>query len=134
MVDKRNKHISESLRLAEEAQLRMEKLSEEQQQMIAKTRQEQGRILKEAAQARSEILAQAKEDAAARTAEMVEKARVQIENEREAAMRDIRRQVALLSVEVAEKVLRSRLGSGVEQEALIDRLADEAVKSSHKKS
>jgi len=134
MVDKRNKHISESLRLAEEAQLRMEKLSEEQQQMIAKTRQEQGRILKEAAQARSEILAQAKEDAAARTAEMVEKARAQIENEREAAMRDIRRQVALLSVEVAEKVLRSRLGSGVEQEALIDRLADEAVKSSHKES
>jgi F-type H+-transporting ATPase subunit b len=132
MVDKRNEHISESLRLADEARERMEKLSEEQQALIAQTRQEQGRILKEAAQARSEILAQAKADAQAQTAEMVQKAREQIENERETAMRDIRRQVALLSVDVAEKVLRSRLESDSEQQALISRLAAEAETSRSK--
>ena len=97
---------------------------------IAETRQEQGRILKEAAQARAEILAQAKEDAKAQTAEMVSKAREQIENERESALRDIRRQVALLSVDVAEKVLRSKLDSSVEQQKLIDRYVDESRSSS----
>ncbi len=127
MVDKRNEHIDESLRLAEEARARMSKLAEEQEAMIAQTRQEQGRILKEAAQARSEILAQAKADAQAQTAQMVEKAREQIANERETALRDIRRQVALLSVDVAEKVLRAKLEATPEQQALIDRLTDEAV-------
>ena len=127
MVDERNKHIDESLRLAEEAQVRMSKLAEEQAELIAQTRQEQGRILKEAARARSEILAQAKADAQAQTAEMVEKAREQIANERETALRDIRRQVALLSVDVAEKVLRAKLDASPEQQSLIDRLTDEAV-------
>ena len=127
MVDERNKHIDESLKLAEEAQVRMSKLAEEQAELIMQTKQEQGRILKEAAQARSEILAQAKADAQAQTAEMVEKAREQIANERETALRDIRRQVALLSVDVAEKVLRERLAADAEQQALIDRLATEAT-------
>ena len=126
MVDKRNEHISESLRLADEAQARMSRLAEEQEKLIAETRQEQGRILKEAAQARAEILAQAKEDAKAQTAEMVSKAREQIENEREQALRDIRRQVAVLSVDVAEKVLRSKLGNDAEQQKLLARLVDEA--------
>ena len=130
MVDKRNEHIDESLRLAEEARARMSKLAEEQEAMIAQTRQEQGRILKEAAQARSEILEQAKADAQAQTAQMVEKAREQIANERETALRDIRRQVALLSVDVAEKVLRAKLEATPEQQALIDRYVDESRSSS----
>ena len=130
MVDKRNEHISESLRLADEASARMSRLAEEQEKLIAQTRQEQGRILKEAAQARSEILAQAKADAQAQTAEMVEKAREQIASEREQALRDIRRQVALLSVDVAEKVLRARLESGQEQQALIERYVNESRNSS----
>ena len=61
---------------------------------------------------------------------MVSKAREQIENERESALRDIRRQVALLSVDVAEKVLRSKLDSSVEQQKLIDRYVDESRSSS----
>ena len=130
MVDKRNEHISESLRLADEAQARMSRLAEEQEKLIAETRQEQGRILKEAARARSEILAQAKADAQAQTADMVSKAREQIDNEREQALRDIRRQVAVLSVDVAEKVLRARLESDAEQQKLIDRYVDESRSSS----
>lgn len=130
MVDKRNEHISESLRLADEAQVRMSRLAQEQEKLIAETRQEQGRILKEAAQARSEILAQAKADAQAQTAEMVSKAREQIANEREQALRDIRRQVAVLSVDVAEKVLRAKLQNDAAQQELIDRFVDESRSNS----
>ena len=130
MVDERNEHISESLRLADEAQERMSHLAEEQKALIAQTKAEQSRILKEAAQVRSELLAQAKADAAAQTAEMIEKAREQIATEREAALRDMRRQVALLSVDVAEKVLRAKLENNNEQQALIDRFVDESRSSS----
>lgn len=132
MVDKRNEHISESLRLADEARERMSKLAEEQEALLAQTRQEQGRLMKEAAQARAELLSQAKEDARQQAADMIEKARLQIDAEREAAMRDVRRQVALISVEVAEKVLRARLDSNGEQQALLDRLVDESTAGSRK--
>lgn len=127
MVDKRNEHISESLRLADEARERMSKLAEEQEALLAQTRQEQGRLMKEAAQARAELLSQAKEDARQQAADMIEKARLQIDAEREAAMCDVRRQVALISVEVAEKVLRARLDSNGEQQALLNRLIDESA-------
>ena len=79
-----------------------------------------------AAKAREEILAKAKEDAAAQTADMIAKARESIEREREEAMRDIRRQVALLSVEVAEKVIRKDLEANEEQLSLLERLAEES--------
>ena len=73
---------------------------------------------------------EAKEDAKAQTADMVEKAREQIENERETALRDIRRQVALLSVDVAEKVLREKLSNDQAQQALIDRFVNESRSNS----
>ena len=104
----------------------MGELEEEQAAMIRSTRQEQAQILKEAAKAREEILLQAKEDARRETAEMIAAARAQIENERETAMRDLRRQVAVVSVEVAEKVLRDKLRPDSAQQALLDRLVDEA--------
>lgn len=130
MVDERNAHILDSLKLAEEAQKRMQALSEEQAALIRETQQEQARILREAAQARSEILSKAKEEAQEQTAELIGKARERIAAEREDAMRDVRRQVALISVEVAEKVLRAKLSGDEAQQALTDTFADEAEKLS----
>ncbi len=129
MVDKRNRRISDSLRLADEAQERMSHLAEEQARMIDQTRKEQARILREASQARDEIISRARTDAETQTAEMVQKAREQIATEREAALRDLRRQVAMLSVEVAEKVLRQQLEDSDAQHALVDRLSEEASRS-----
>ena len=129
MVDKRNEHIRESLRLAEEARKRMEDLSKEQEALIMETRQEQGRILKEADRARGEIISKAKAEAEAQTAAMIGKAREQIEAERAIAMRQMRRQVALISVEVAGKVLGAKLESDKEQQALVDRFVNEMADS-----
>jgi F-type H+-transporting ATPase subunit b len=58
---------------------------------------------------------------------IVEEARHQIEIEKEDALRDIRRQVALLSVEVSERVLRTTLTNDKEQMAMIDRMLDEVI-------
>ncbi len=125
MVAKRQDRINESIRLAKEAERRYEELSEKQQQMPEEARIEQGRILKEAAKTRDEMVAQARQQASEEASRILEASRVQLEAERESVMRDIRSQVALLSVQVAEKVLRKDLDDGPSQEAFIDRMVDE---------
>lgn len=129
MVEKRSNHIADSLKAAKDAREELAAFSEEQKQMIAATRQEQGRILKEAARTRDDIIAQAKEDASREAAKIIEHARVEIEAERESALRDLRNQVALLSVEVAEKIVRKNLEGAPDQLALVDRLVDEVAKT-----
>ena len=56
----------------------------------------------------------------------------QVETEKECAIRDIRRQVAVLSVGIAEKVMRAKLTDEKEQTELIDRLLDEMIETSKK--
>lgn len=128
-VEDRNRRIADSLQKADEVDRRAAAIASEHEQMIAETRKEQARILKEAAAAREEILSRAKQEAAEETARMIAHAKTAIEAERESAAAELRREVALLSVEVAEKVIRTRLSSDKEQKALIDKLIEEAEKA-----
>ena len=125
-VQDRSDHIADSLKAADEAQAKLANMAKEQAKMIEETRLEQSRILKEASESREKIIAQAKEDAAAEAAKLLDHAKVEIAAERESAIRDIRRQVAMISVEVAEKIVRKDLEEGDGQLALLDRLVDEA--------
>ena len=128
-VDKRSERINESIAKAKEAEDRIARLAEEQARMIEETRLEQSRILKEATETRANILAQAKVDAQEETAKMIGHAKMQIAAERESAIREIRSQVASISVEVAEKIVRKELSEDSEQMALLDRFVDEASKA-----
>ena len=125
MVDKRSERINESIGKAREAERRLEQLSEQQTRMIEETRAEQARILKEASQAKDTLVAQARQQAQDDAAKILEQARTQIAAEKETALRDIRAQVANLSVDVAEKILRERLSSEQAQMDLITRMLDE---------
>lgn len=129
MVQKRSDHIEDSLRKAQEAQTRLEGLAAEQVKMIEQTRQEQRRILKEASDARDNIIASAKQQAQQEAAKIIEHAKTEIAAERETALRDICRQVSLLSVQVAEKIVRKDLETSPEQLSLLDRMVTEASKS-----
>ena len=126
MVDKRSERINESIAKAKEAEQRLAHLADEQAALIEQARQEQGRILREATETREKILSQAREDARQEAVKILQNAKTQIEAERETAIRDIRRQVAMISVEVAEKVVRKDLSDDGEQTALLDRLVQEA--------
>lgn len=128
-VESRSGRIAESLRKADEIEAKEAAIGAEREQMLADTRKEQDAIIRQASAARDEILAKAKEDAAEETAKMIAHARTQIEAERVTAEAELRRQVAILSVEVAEKVIRDRLSSEKEQKALVDRLLEEASKA-----
>lgn len=125
MVRKRNEHINDALKMARAAEQRLGNLAQEQARMIEETRAEQSRILKEAAASRNEIIAQAQEQARDEAARIMAQTKVELEAEKESAMRDIRKQVALLSMSVAEKVLRKDLSREEGQLELIGRLADE---------
>ena len=122
-VEKRAARINDSIKAAKEAEERLRCLAEEQSRMIEETRQEQSRILKEAAASRDNIIEQAKEQARDEASRILDQARTQIAAEKESALRDVRKEVAMLSVNVAEKVLRQTLSDG--QAKLADRLVDE---------
>lgn len=127
-VRKRADRINESIKAAKEAEERLRNLAAEQSEMIEEARKEQARILKEAAASRDNIVEQAKVQAQDEAAKIMDHARTQIAAEKESAMRDIRKEVALLSVSVAEKVLKKDLESGDSQFELVDRLVDEISK------
>ena len=129
MVDKRSAKIAQSLREADEIQARMAAWKVEQKQMLEETRKEQAAILREASETKEKIVADAQAQARAEADRILSEAKVQIEAENESALRDVRREVALLSVRVAEKVLRHELSDEGNQKVFIDELVDEASKS-----
>ena len=128
MVDKRKNYINESLQLARKADEKMSNLLKEQERIIREAREEQDKILKEAAEARNNIISQAKEQARDEAAKILAEAKVQIETEKESAVSQIRSQVAMLSVNFAEKVIRKTLSTDKEQKELIRKMVDESLK------
>ncbi len=129
MVDKRSDRINKSIAEAHEAEKMLSDLAGRQERMIEETRREQAKILKEAAEARDKLIADAKEQARDEASKLIEEARTRIAAEKESALRDIRTEVAGLSVDVAEKVLREKLSTDEAQLALIDKMIGEVTAS-----
>ena len=125
MVDKRSAKIAQSLKDADEIEARMASWKAEQAQMLEATRKEQPLMLREAAATRARIVADAQAQAQAEADRILSEARARIEAEKESALRDVRKEIALLSVQVAEKVLRHELSDESSQRAFIDQLVDE---------
>ena len=126
MVDKRSAKIAQSLRDADEIAARMEEWKGEHARMMEETRKQQSEIIREATETRAKIISEAKAQAKQEADSMIASAKVQIEAEKESALRDVRREIAVLGVEVAEKILRHELSDTGSQRAFIDSLVDEA--------
>ena len=127
MVDERNRFIDDSLRKAKEAEERLANIQQEGETILQEAREKQAQILKEAAESRDAIVEQAQQKARAEGARLLDEAKIAIEQEKKAAIADIRQQVATLSVEIAEKVLRQNLRDDKSQMDLIDRMLDDAT-------
>ena len=128
MVHKRQERIDRSIKDAREIEMRMGQMVEEQARMLEEARKEQAKILREATDTRNKILANAKDEAREEAAKIIAEARTEIESEKEAALRDVRKEVAVLSVSIAEKILRKELSDEVQQQEYIDRMVDETVR------
>ena len=102
----REERITFSLRDAELAREEMVKMEETRRQMMEKARLERDGLIREARALKDEIVQEAKLAAQNEASKIMEKAREQINRERKAAIADIRNQVGLLSLDIAEKILR----------------------------
>ena len=125
MVDERKAFIDDSLRKAHEANERLANIQKEGESILQEAREKQAQILKEAAETRDAIVEKAQDKARQEGARLLDEAKAAIEQEKKNAIADIRKQVATLSVEIAEKVLRHNLGDDKAQMDLIERMLDE---------
>ena len=127
MVEKRTEYIDKSLKSAKEANAQLANLKEESAAIVAKADKEQSRILREAAEERSKIIEDARKQASEAAQKELNAVREQIQQEKEEAIRSIRRQVAVLSVDIAEKIIRAKLSKEDDQMQMIDRMLDEVM-------
>lgn len=127
MVAERKAFIDESLRKAHEANERLANIQKEGESILQEAREKQAQILKEATATRDAIVEKAQGKAREEGARLLTEARAEIEAEKQNAIRDIRAQVADLSVQIAEKVVRQQLSTDKKQMDLIERLLDEVA-------
>ena len=125
MIEKRKSYIEESLLEAEKARQELANVKQESKKILDEAYQAQEKIMREAAQLKESLLEDAKEKASLEAQKILNEAKNQIQNEKEAALQDIRRQVADMSVAISEKLLRTNLSNKEEQMHIINRLIDE---------
>ena len=112
--------IEDALKAAELAREEMEKLTSDNEKLMIEARQERDKIIKEASVIASKIRDEGKEDASKMGDKIIEDAKHTINLEKQAAISEIRNQVAELSLAISEKILRKNLGTDKSQKALIE--------------
>ncbi len=125
MLKEREQSIEKALQSASEAREGLSRLQAEHERMMQEAHGERELLIAEARQIREQLISKAREEAALENARLLEHARRQIESEKLAAMSEIRQQVATLSVDIAEKILKKELADRSKQETLIkEQLSD----------
>ena len=125
MVNERKAFIDDSLQKAREANEELANIQKEGESILQEAREKQAAILKEAATTRDAIVEKAQQKAREEGVRLIEEARAEIESEKQAAISEIRNQVAQLSLQIAEKVVRKNLSDDKAQMELIDRMLDD---------
>lgn len=124
-IAEREKYINDSVKAADEAFSKLETVKEERTMILAKAREEQNTLLKEVQVMKEKFIEDAKEQARTEADKIITDARLKIQAEKEQALKEVKDQVALLSIGIASKVLRKNLESDASQIELVDTLLDE---------
>ena len=129
MIEERKNYIDESLLMAQKARIELQQVKAEGDQIIANARKEHQAILTEAGQLRDKLINEARTAALVEADKVITESRKLIQHEKEEALRDIRSQVAEMSVSISEKLMRAKLNENGEQQKMIERLLDEITVS-----
>lgn len=121
-LNERESGIQEALAAAEKARADMQNLQADNEKMLQEARSEREAMLKEAREIKEKMISDSKEQAKEEGDKMLKQAQAAIENEKKAAVAEIKSQVALLSIAIAEKVLKEELSSNEKQLKLVDTL------------
>lgn len=122
----RENSIDDALKSAEKAREELTNLQSSNEELLKEARAERDALLKDARSSKDKIIADAKDKAEAEYAKIVASAREDIRNEKLAAIAELKHQVADLSIQIAEKVIREELSASEKQKALIDKYIEEA--------
>ncbi|MFC2125569.1 F0F1 ATP synthase subunit B [Bacteroidota bacterium] len=115
----REASIEDALQAAELAREEMEKLTADNEKLMAEARAEREQVLKEATKIANRMKDEAKTEATKAGDKMVEEARLTINTEKQAAIREIKNQVADLSLQISERLLKKNLSKDKDQRKLI---------------
>ncbi len=121
-IKTREKGIEDALSSAQSALNDMRELKSNNEKILNEARAERDVMLKEARDTKENIIAEAKTKATQETERILKSAREQINAEKNAAIAELKNQVATLSIDIAEKILKSDLSSDEKQKTLVNNL------------
>jgi len=128
-LSEREQSISEALQAAKRAKEEMAALQADNDELLRKTRAERDLVLKEARDTRDQIIAEARTKATSEANKIMAQTRESILNEKMAAITELKNQVATMSIDIAEKILRQELSQQNKQKMLMeDLLKDVSMK------
>ncbi|MCO4293512.1 F0F1 ATP synthase subunit B [Solitalea sp. MAHUQ-68] len=121
-LNERERSIEDALSAADKAKEELTRLNQESDKLLKDARLERDKILKEAKTFGDNLIAEAKHNAQTEGAKMIAKAHDEINAQKNAALAEVKNQVATLSIEIAEKVLRKKFENAGEQQTLVAEL------------
>lgn len=124
-IHEREQGINDSLATAEKVRAEMAQLKSDNEILLVQAREERAQILKEAKEIKDRMINEAKEQAKEAAAKIMAETQIAIENQKMAAVTDLKNQVGHMVVEVSEKILRRELANKADQENYIKQLTDE---------
>ena len=125
MLGEREKGIAESIAAADKIKAEMSLMQNENEKLMVQAREERAQMLKDAKELKDKIVNEAKDQAKAEANKIVSEANAQIQQQKMAALTDVKNEIGKLSVEVAEKILRKQLAAGEAQDQYVNMLAEE---------
>jgi F-type H+-transporting ATPase subunit b len=121
-LKEREESIANALNAARKAKEEMAVLTADNEKLLMKARAERDQLLKEARDTRDSIVAEAKTKAQTEANKIMTQARETINTEKNAAISELKNQVAAMSIEIAEKILRHELSNDEKQKNLMENL------------
>lgn len=124
-LNEREKTIADSISTAERVKEEMSQMKSENEALMAKARDERAQMLKEAKETRDKIVNEAREQAKIEASKIVAESYAAIENQKMAALTDVKNEIGNMVIDISEKVIRKSLQNKSEQEAYIRQLAND---------
>lgn len=124
-LKERESNIANSIASAEKVKVEMAQLKSDNESLLQSAREERANMLKEAKEIKDKMINDAKDEAKAQAAKIINDANAAIQQQKMAALTDIKNQVGKMVVEVSEKILRRELSDKAQQEIYISKLAED---------
>lgn len=124
-LQEREQKIEQALASAREAEKKIAEIQARNENLIAEAARERETILKAAREASEKMVSEAKEKAAAEAQRILDQARESIHNEKMKAITDLKNQVGMLSLEIAEKIIRLQLQDDAVRNQALKKLLDD---------